>query len=125
MIKFESLDGDSFRRWAATGTRPMQGKRSIAIDLKHAEGQKIAHRFIERANLLMHNFRPGATDRLGIDYETCRKLNPRLVYFYAGLLRLHRAHVAPPGHAPHPGRHRGRRAVPGGRPACLQPRISR
>ena len=84
VIKFESLDGDSFRRWAATSTRPMQGKRSVAVDLKNPEGQKIAHRFIEQADILMHNFRPGVTDRLGIDYETCRKLNPRLVYLYAG-----------------------------------------
>ncbi|MBI3744013.1 MAG: CoA transferase, partial [Chloroflexi bacterium] len=84
IVKFESLDGDSFRRWAATSTKPMQGKRSIAVDLKHPDGQKIAHDWIKRANLLMHNFRPGVTPRLGIDYDTCHKLNPSLVYLYAG-----------------------------------------
>ncbi len=84
VIKFESLDGDSFRRWAATATKPMQGKRSVAVDMKKPEGQQLAQDFIKRADLLMHNFRPGVTPRLGIDYETCRKLNPRLVYLYAG-----------------------------------------
>jgi len=84
IIKFESLDGDSFRRWANTATKPMQGKNSIAVDLKQPEGQKIAHTFIKKADILMHNFRPGVTPRLGIDYETCKNLNPRLVYLYAG-----------------------------------------
>ncbi len=84
VIKFESLDGDSFRRWAATATKPMQGKRSVAIDLKKPEGRQLAQDFIKRADLLMHNFRPGVTSRLGIDYETCRRLNPRLIYLYAG-----------------------------------------
>ncbi|MEE9285944.1 MAG: CoA transferase [Dehalococcoidia bacterium] len=84
IVKIESLDGDSFRRWAATATKPMQGKRSLAIDLKMPEGQKIAHEWIKRADLMMHNFRPGVTKRLGIDYETCRRLNPRLVYLYGG-----------------------------------------
>ena len=84
VVKFESLDGDSFRRWAATATKPMQGKRSLAVDLKTPEGQKIAHDWIKRADVLMHNFRPGVTKRLGIDYETCRRLNPRLVYLYGG-----------------------------------------
>ena len=61
----------------------MQGKKSIAVDLKKPEGREIAYEFIKEADLLMHNFRPGVPERLGIDYETCRKLNPRLVYLYA------------------------------------------
>ncbi|MCH7554040.1 MAG: CoA transferase, partial [Chloroflexi bacterium] len=84
VIKVESIDGDSFRRWGPMASKPLQGKRSIAIDLKKGEGQKLAHELIKRADILMHNFRPGVTSRLGIDYETCKQINPRLVYLYAG-----------------------------------------
>ena len=83
VIKFESLDGDTFRRFAAGAAKAMQGKKSMAVDLKKPEGREIAYEYIKRADLLMHNFRPGVPERLGIDYETCRNLNPGLVYLYA------------------------------------------
>ena len=84
VIKIEPLDGD-YSRFSAGGLLAFpttQGKESIALDLKREEGRKIAHQLIERADLLLHNFRPGVTQRLGIDYETCRALNPRLTYLY-------------------------------------------
>ena len=84
VIKFESLDGDTFRRFAGVSSKAMQGKKSIAVDMKKPEGREIAYEYIKQADLLMHNFRPGVPERLGIDYETCQKLNPRLVYLYAG-----------------------------------------
>ncbi len=84
VIKVESLQGDSFRRWGPMASKMLQGKESIAIDLKNPEGQALAHKFIQRADILMHNFRPGAAERLGIGYEALHALNPRLVYLYAG-----------------------------------------
>jgi crotonobetainyl-CoA:carnitine CoA-transferase CaiB-like acyl-CoA transferase len=84
VIKIEMLGGD-YSRYSAGGLLAFpttQGKESIALDLKRSEGREIAHRLIERADLLLHNFRPGVSERLGIDYETCRRLNPRLVYLY-------------------------------------------
>jgi CoA:oxalate CoA-transferase len=57
-----------------------RGKRSVTLDLKSAEGRRVLHELIARADVLVENFRPGVTDRLGIDYATASALNPRLVY---------------------------------------------
>ena len=57
-----------------------QGKRSIALDLKRAEGLDVFRRLAARADVLLEGFRPGVMARLGIDYERLRTLNPRLVY---------------------------------------------
>ncbi len=84
VIKIETLGGD-YSRYSAGGLLAFpttQGKHSIALDLKHKEGRAIAHELIARADMLLHNFRPGVPARLGIDYETCRALNPRLIYLY-------------------------------------------
>lgn len=57
-----------------------RGKRSLALDLKRPEGIAILHKLVARADVLVENFRPDVKHRLGIDYESLRKLNPRLVY---------------------------------------------
>lgn len=57
-----------------------RGKRSITIDLKSPEGHALLIRLIEQADVLVENFRPGVTTRLGIDYESVRSINPKLVY---------------------------------------------
>ncbi|MGH3392673.1 MAG: CaiB/BaiF CoA transferase family protein, partial [Actinomadura sp.] len=57
-----------------------RNKRSIAIDLKSPSGRAVFHRMAETADVLVENFRPGVTRRLGIDYEAMRAINPRLVY---------------------------------------------
>lgn len=56
------------------------GKRGIAIDLKNAEGRALCKRLIERADIVIENFRPGTMDRLGLGYPVARELNPRLIY---------------------------------------------
>ena len=84
VIKIEALGGD-YSRFSAGGLLAFpttQGKESIAVDLKREEGREIVRALIARADALLHNFRPGVPERLGIDYETCRALNPRLVYLY-------------------------------------------
>jgi crotonobetainyl-CoA:carnitine CoA-transferase CaiB-like acyl-CoA transferase len=63
--------------------RSMQGKESIAIDLKSKAGQAILHKLIGKADIFMHNFRPGAPDRVGADYKTLSAIKPDLVYVYA------------------------------------------
>lgn len=55
-------------------------KRSIAIDLKHTEGRAVFHRLVERADVLVENFRSNVKHRLEIDYERLSAINPRLVY---------------------------------------------
>lgn len=57
-----------------------RGKRSILIDLKADAGREVFLRLADRADVVVENFRPGVTRRLGIDYETLAARNPRLVY---------------------------------------------
>src|SRR5258708_20350316 len=57
-----------------------RNKRSITLDLKQQEGRAIFHRLAETADVVVENYRPDVKHRLGIDYETLRALNPRLVY---------------------------------------------
>jgi len=57
-----------------------RGRRSVAIDLKSAEGIDIVLRMIERADALLEGFRPGVMERLGLGPSVCHRINPRLVY---------------------------------------------
>ena len=79
VVKVESLEGDSFRELPGFfGWN--RGKRSLAVDLKTAEGRDIVERLAERADVFMENMRPGVADRLGVGYARLSALNPRLVY---------------------------------------------
>ena len=60
-----------------------RNKRSMAFDLKSEMGLQIALRLVESADVLMHNFRPGVMEKLGLGYEDLRKINPRLIYAYS------------------------------------------
>lgn len=57
-----------------------QGKRSVAIDLKSAEGLQRALDLVQAADVLVEQYRPGVMARLGLGYEALHGLNPRLVY---------------------------------------------
>ncbi|MFP8875704.1 MAG: CoA transferase, partial [Myxococcota bacterium] len=57
-----------------------RGKKSIAIDLKHAQAQEIIHRLLDSADVVIHNMRYPAAVKLGIDYESLKIRYPRLVY---------------------------------------------
>ncbi len=57
-----------------------RNKRSIAINLKTAEGQRILHQLVRDADVLVEGFRPGVMKRLGGDYEALKEINPRLIY---------------------------------------------
>jgi crotonobetainyl-CoA:carnitine CoA-transferase CaiB-like acyl-CoA transferase len=101
VIKIERLQGDPYRLLGGDpygmsdgGTDPvlnlghnnmvraMQGKESIALNLKDERGRKILHRLVATADLFVHSFRPGVPESLGFDYETLRRINPDLVYQY-------------------------------------------
>ena len=60
-----------------------RNQRSLTLDLKHPEGQAVARRLVERADVLVQNFRPGVMARLGLGHEAALALNPRLVYVSA------------------------------------------
>ena len=57
-----------------------RNKRSITLNLKTPEGLAAFKRLVKKADVLIENFRPAVKKRLGIDYKTLRKINPRLVY---------------------------------------------
>ena len=84
VIKVEPLEGDNTRRLQAAGAGffPVfnRNKKSLALDLKRAEGRDIVHRLIDTADVLTENFRPGALEKLGFGHEALAKRNPRLVY---------------------------------------------
>ncbi|MCL6640156.1 MAG: CoA transferase [Candidatus Rokubacteria bacterium] len=60
-----------------------RNQRSLALDLKHPKGQAVARRLVERADVLVQNFRPGVMARFGLDWDSVRALNPRLIYVSA------------------------------------------
>jgi crotonobetainyl-CoA:carnitine CoA-transferase CaiB-like acyl-CoA transferase len=79
------------------------GKEAIQINLQSAEGQKIVHQLIARSDVLLHNFRPGVPERLAIDWDTCHRINPRLIHVYVGAYGSTGPHHRRPGAHPIPG----------------------
>ena len=57
-----------------------RGKRSVALNLPHAEGRALARQLVERADVFVSNLRMGALARIGLDAANARAVNPRLVY---------------------------------------------
>jgi formyl-CoA transferase len=57
-----------------------RGKKSITVNLQHPEGKQIIEKLVPGVDVMVHNFRPGVMERLGIGYEDVRPLNPRLIY---------------------------------------------
>jgi crotonobetainyl-CoA:carnitine CoA-transferase CaiB-like acyl-CoA transferase len=57
-----------------------RGKKSITLDLKHAAAKEVLWRLVERADVLVTNYRPGVLDRLGFPWEELQRRNPRLVF---------------------------------------------
>lgn len=57
-----------------------RNKRSIGLNLKHQDARKIFYKLVGTADVVVEEFRPGVTKRLGIDYDTLSKINPRIIY---------------------------------------------
>ena len=83
VIKVEPIGGDPYRGMAMMGIMAFKtnsSKESIALDLKSPEGQAIVAGLVKRSDILIHNYRPGVPERLGIGYEQCAALNPSMAY---------------------------------------------
>lgn len=83
VIKVEPIGGDPYRQLGTHGimaSKTNVSKESIGLDLKHPEGRAIVEELVRRADVLVHNYRPGVPERLGIGYEQCAALRPGIVH---------------------------------------------
>ncbi len=88
VIKVEPIghgrNGDATRQLLGSGAGffPMfnRNKKSLALDLQTPEGKEAVLRLIATADVVSENFKPGTMKKLGLDYESLKALNPRLVY---------------------------------------------
>jgi formyl-CoA transferase len=87
IIKVEPVTGEPWRltgQFAPNESRTFlslnRNKRDLAIDLKTEAGQAVIHRLVPEMDVVLINYRPDTPAKLGIDYDTLRALNPRLIY---------------------------------------------
>ncbi|MEY4449038.1 MAG: Formyl-coenzyme transferase [Pseudomonadota bacterium] len=88
VIKVEPIgqghEGDGTRKLLGSGAGfyPLfnRNKKSLALDLKTPEGKEAVLRLIATADIVSENFKPGTMKKLGLDYESLKKINPRLIY---------------------------------------------
>jgi crotonobetainyl-CoA:carnitine CoA-transferase CaiB-like acyl-CoA transferase len=84
VVRIEPIGGDQTRNLKGSGAGyfPMYNrhKQSLALDLKSKAGLEVAKALCAQADIVIENFRPGALDRLGLDYDSLSAANPRLIY---------------------------------------------
>lgn len=97
VIKVEAPQGDDTRRWgppfiereapdgsieksAAYFHSTNRGKKSVTADFRTPEGQEKVRQLVAEADILIENFKVGGLEKYGLDYESLRKVNPRLIY---------------------------------------------
>ena len=86
VIRIETLEGDTMRRnFDGLGAnRTQAGAENISINLQTPRGKEIFQELVKKSDVMIHNMRPGAPERLGADYTEVSKINPNIVYVYAG-----------------------------------------
>ncbi|MFI5615022.1 CaiB/BaiF CoA transferase family protein [Amycolatopsis sp. NPDC051903] len=88
VLKVEPIGGgDDTRAWpprhgnqSATFLAVNHNKRSLTVDLKSPEGQRLVHRLVAGADIVIQGFGAGTAAKLAVDHDTLRELNPRLIY---------------------------------------------
>jgi crotonobetainyl-CoA:carnitine CoA-transferase CaiB-like acyl-CoA transferase len=83
VVKLETTLGDQLRGIQRPFRSASAGKRAISLNLKDPELHDARDGLIEWADVLLHNMRPGAADRIGLGYDRVHELNPEAVYLYA------------------------------------------
>jgi crotonobetainyl-CoA:carnitine CoA-transferase CaiB-like acyl-CoA transferase len=83
VIKVEPPGGEAMRAAAYAIAACQRGKRSLALDINAPEARPAVDRLLRWADVVLHNFRVGVSERLGIDEETVARVNPRAVYCHA------------------------------------------
>ena len=86
VIRIETLAGDWMRGHykGVAANRTMAGTQGLSIDLKTEDGQGILAKLLPRVDVVLHNMRPGAPERVGIGIDQVRALNPDAIYVYLG-----------------------------------------
>jgi crotonobetainyl-CoA:carnitine CoA-transferase CaiB-like acyl-CoA transferase len=94
VIKVEAPEGDDTRRWGPPFVKNAQGqnadaayfhccnrgKRSVVADFRTQEGQELTRRLVDRADVVIENFKLGGLEKFGLDYSSLSQRNPRLIY---------------------------------------------
>ncbi len=90
VLKIEPIGGDITRRsravidkageFSALFISSNRGKRSLSIDVKSEAGREVMAKLVAQSDVLVQNFRPGTTERLGLGPDELRKRHPRLIY---------------------------------------------
>ena len=87
VTKFEPLEGEPWRlsvelvpKESRTFASLNRGKKGVAMDMTRPEAQAAIYRLVKETDVVVINYRPGVPEQLGIDYETLRAINPRLIY---------------------------------------------
>ena len=80
VIKIEPINGENSRRIPPMFRSMNRNKKSIGIDLKSNEGKEIFYKLAENSDVIIESFRVGVVQRLGIDYETIKRMNEKIIY---------------------------------------------
>ena len=93
VIKVENLltDGDVTRKWKLPTENPDSdisgyfssvnwGKKSLAIDISKCDGLNLIFELVKQCDIVLANYKPGDAEKLQVDYQTFKKLNPKLIY---------------------------------------------
>jgi crotonobetainyl-CoA:carnitine CoA-transferase CaiB-like acyl-CoA transferase len=93
VIKVENLvtDGDVTRKWKLTTENPDSdisgyfscvnwGKKSLAIDISQCDGLNVIYKLVKQCDIVLANYKPGDAEKLQVDYQTFKKINPNLIY---------------------------------------------
>jgi crotonobetainyl-CoA:carnitine CoA-transferase CaiB-like acyl-CoA transferase len=97
VIKVEPPAGEAMRGAAYAVAACQRGKRSLAIDITAPEARPVVERLLRWADVVLHNFRVGVAERLGIGEEALARLNPRAVYCHASAFGSEGPRAAFPG----------------------------
>jgi crotonobetainyl-CoA:carnitine CoA-transferase CaiB-like acyl-CoA transferase len=104
VIKVEPLDGDAIRGMMAFpeagGGKVLQGKESIALDIRDPEGLGIVHEIARRCDVVLQCYRAGVAARIGIDEAALKAVNPALVYLNAPGYGIDGPYGGKPAYAP-------------------------
>ena len=82
VIKVEPPAGEGCRMLMMLYLGGNTGKRDIALDIRAEEAKGVLERLISRSDIVLHNNRVGVAERLGIDYESMRRINPDVIYLH-------------------------------------------